>query len=94
MNDLTRRGFLRNSSIGMALAGALAVVPGLATILRLPAPTIAGATLSTTEPLVAHVRDLSTGEISLLVGTDHVIQRDRELAARLYAAARRGGDLK
>jgi hypothetical protein len=40
------------------------------------------------EPLVAHVRDLSTGEIALLAGTTKVIVRDVDLAARLSAAAR------
>jgi len=34
------------------------------------------------------VRDLNSGEMSLLVGTNHVIIRSRDLAARLYAAAR------
>lgn len=88
MNDLTRRRFLTHSSIGVALAGALAVVPGLATILRLPPRTLVGGPSGIAEPLIAHVRDLETGEISLFIGTEHVVQRDRELAARLYAAAR------
>lgn len=88
MNDLTRRRFLTHSSIGVALAGALAVVPGLATVFRLPARDLASGPSGTAEPLIAHVRDLASGEILLLVGTEQVVQRDRELAARLYAAAR------
>lgn len=87
MNDLSRRRFL-SSSVGVAMVGAIATVPGLASVLKLQAPAgSAGAKLA--GPLVAHVRDLNSGEISLLVGTNHVIHRDRELAARLYAAAQR-----
>ena len=87
MNDLSRRRFL-GSSFGVAVVGAIALVPGLASVLNLTAPAAAGLTQSRLAgPLVAHVRDLSSGEISLLVGTEHVIHRDRQLAARLYAAA-------
>jgi hypothetical protein len=89
MNDLSRRRFLTHTSIGIAFAGALAVVPGVATALKLPAPSTGGAQAMSSEPLVAHVRDLASGEIALLVGTEQVISRDRDLAARLYAAARR-----
>ena len=85
MNDLSRRRFL-SSSVGVAMVGAVAAVPGLASVLKLQVPAgIPRARLA--GPLVAHVRDLNSGEISLLVGTNHVIHRDRELAARLYAAA-------
>lgn len=88
MSDLSRRGFLTRGSIGVALAGALVVVPGLATVRNLPAATGSGSQSGSTEPLVAHVRDLASGEIALLIGTDQVIVRDRDLALRLYAAAR------
>ena len=87
MKDLSRRRFL-GSSFGVAVVGAIAFVPGLATALKLPTPAAARLTQrGLAGPLVAHVRDLSSGEISLLVGTEHVIHRDRQLAARLYAAA-------
>ena len=87
MNDLSRRRFL-GSSFGVAMLSAVAFVPGLASVLKLPAPASRGLTQpGLAGPLVAHVRDLGSGEISLLVGTEHVIHRDRQLAARLYAAA-------
>ncbi len=41
-----------------------------------------------TEPLVAHVRDLSTGEIGIFNGTREVVFKDPQLAARLFHAAR------
>ena len=89
MMNVSRRSFLSRGSLGVALAGALAVVPGLTTILRLPAtPPSPGGLPLTAEPLVAHLRDLSTGEIALLAGTNRVIVRDVDLATRLYAAGR------
>jgi hypothetical protein len=89
MAELTRRSFLTRTSMGVAggvLAGALAtevVRPGAEQLGRLELPSNAAAT----EPLIAHVRNLKTGEIALLVGTREVIYKDRELAARLAVAA-------
>jgi len=86
--NTSRRAFLSRGSLGLALAGAAALVPGLSTVLKLPAPSFAAPALpSTAEPLVAHVRDLASGEVSLMLGTDHVVLRDANLAARLYRAA-------
>ena len=42
---------------------------------------------SLTEPLVAHVRDLATGEIGIFNGTREVVFNDPQLAARLFRAA-------
>jgi hypothetical protein len=36
---------------------------------------------------VAHVRDLSTGEIGIFNGTREVVLKDPQLAARLFRAA-------
>ena len=41
-----------------------------------------------TEPLVAHVRDLATGEIGLFSGTREIVFHDPALAARLFHATR------
>ena len=95
MNGLSRRRFMSHGSLGVAVAGALAVVPGLSAVLKMKSPAIPTAPLpldvqrSLAGPLVAHVRDLNSGEISLMVGTEHVVQRDRDLAARLYSAVQR-----
>ena len=88
MTQVSRRRFLSHGSLGVVLAGALAAVPGLSTVLRMPA-TVPGGAGAAAEPLIAHVRDLQTGEIALMVGTNHVIHRDADLAARLYNAARK-----
>jgi hypothetical protein len=38
------------------------------------------------EPLVAHVRDLATGEIDVFAGERQITYRDPHLAARLFKA--------
>lgn len=40
-----------------------------------------------TEPLVAHVRDLSTGEIGLFSGEQEIIIHNRQLAQSLFTAS-------
>jgi hypothetical protein len=44
-------------------------------------------TATFTGPLVAHIRDHTTGEISLMVGTKEVVYHDREMVTRLIQAA-------
>ncbi len=41
-----------------------------------------------TEPLVAHIRDLSTGEIGLFSGEKEIVIHDRSLARSLFRATR------
>ena len=85
--NVSRRAFLSRASLGVVIAGA-AAVPGLGAVVRLPAaPATTPGLPLVAEPLVAHVRDLASGEVSLMVGTDHVVLRDANLAARLYGAA-------
>jgi hypothetical protein len=88
MKDLTRRRFLTNGSKGIALGGILALVPGLSGALKLPLVAPKGtATGIAAGPLVAHVRDLATGEIAFLVGSKRLVVRDPDLAVRLHTAA-------
>ena len=91
MKDLTRRNFLTRSSIGLALGGAIALVPAMAAALKLPMSTskVGARSAIAGGPLVAHVRDLATGEIAFLVGSERFIIRDRDLAVRLHSAAQR-----
>jgi hypothetical protein len=89
MKRLTRRGFLAKGSIGLAFMGALASLPGLSTALKASASAPKGARSGATAgPLVAHVRDLNSGEIAFLVGSQRFVVRDPELASRLHSAAR------
>jgi hypothetical protein len=89
MAKLTRRGFIRKTSVGAATLGALVAVPRLAEVDAAPQPHAAGGpTAGHHEPLLAHVRNRATGEIALLVGTREVVIHDRELVMRLVKAAR------
>jgi len=92
MAKLTRRGFIKQTSMSVATIGVLAAAP-LAAIPDAPdvvatdaaaAEEFSAAELSGT--LVAHVRDLATGEISLMSGTQEIIYRDPELVMRLMRA--------
>jgi hypothetical protein len=91
MAKLARRGFLKQTSVSVATLGMLATVPSLATASDMP--EVAETSLSElstaimNEPVVAHVRDLASGEISLLVGTQEIVYRDPDLVMRLLKAA-------
>lgn len=78
-------------SIGFAggvLAGGLTALPRRAEFpLGSAGGTPAAAPTEPVQGLIAHVRDVSTGEIAVMVGTREVIHRDPALAGRLMAVA-------
>jgi hypothetical protein len=99
----SRRLFLRGS-VGLAAAGAaVAAMPGLSGALAATeneAPEVedaasaagvegaAAGTSNLTEPLIAHVKDLQTGEMSLFFGEKEISFSDPGLASQLFGAAR------
>jgi hypothetical protein len=91
MAKLTRRGFIKQTSVSVATIGVLAAAPLVAVS---EAPDLAATDLAAEEtsvaelagPVIAHVRDLATGEISLMSGTQEIIYRDPELVMRLVRA--------
>lgn len=90
MNDSTRRGFLAMTGAGVAAVGAAAVVPTAFASDRYDkdpqeteGPAVEG-------PLVAHVNDLSTGEVSVMVGEHEVTVVDRDLARKIARLSRTG----
>ena len=98
MAQVSRRSFLRNSGLAVACAGVMSQMPLLSSLVgagEADGPAAADAATagtdegaaSLTEPLVAHVRDLSTGEMSIFNGTREVVFNDPQLAARLFRAA-------
>jgi hypothetical protein len=92
MKPLSRRTFLKRGSVAVALAGAASSLPVLSEVgdggqaATAPAELPEGANLA--EPLIAHVRDLGRGEISVFVGEREVIVRDPNLATRIFHASR------
>jgi hypothetical protein len=99
MSKLTRRVFLKGGTAVAVAAGAISSIPGLPALIgtaETQGPADAGAAESATveagssltmgEPLVAHVRDLASGEIGLFAGTRETTVLDPRLAAALVRA--------
>jgi hypothetical protein len=95
MARLNRRQFLQKGSLAVAAAGVASAVPGVAASLDEVAPAVTpetsaaveGAAPSMSEPLVARVTDVTTGEIQMFFGTSATKVTDPQLAARLIRAA-------
>jgi hypothetical protein len=94
MSGLSRRLFLTKSSLTVVAAGVVSAVPALPSTVNAAeaeAPEAESA-ISDTEalsgPLIAHVKDLQTGEVSVYSGEREFTLIDRGLAARLFNAAK------
>lgn len=95
---LSRRTFLRRGTFTAAAVAVAGSVPGISTLVAsttAEAPAVdtgisdaADDGGALTEPLVAHVKDLSSGEISLFQGEREVIVHAPALARSLMSAAR------
>jgi hypothetical protein len=95
MDRFGRRTFLTRGGKAVAAAGLVSAIPGLTSMVAAgeaeapaEASTADAALGDMTEPIVAHVRDLATGEITLFSGTSEVVVRDPQLANRLFQAGR------
>ncbi len=93
-SGLSRRFFLTRGSLTVVAAGVVSAMPALPAVVttaETEAPAAeseigAGTTLA--EPLVAQVKNLQTGEMSLYSGTREISILDKGLAARLFNAAK------
>ena len=95
---LSRRSFLRRGTFTAATVAVVSSVPGLSSLVAgtaADAPAVeTGASDAEmdsgvlSEPLVAHVKDVGTGEISLFQGEREVLVRSPALARSLMSAAR------
>jgi len=95
---LSRRTFLRRGTFTAAAVAVAGSIPGVSTLVAsttTEAPAVdtgltdaASDGSSLSEPLVAQVKDLSTGEISLFQGEREVVVRSPALARGLVSAAR------
>jgi hypothetical protein len=84
MNDLSRRRFIGTAGAGAAAAGASMVLPSSA-----DAAPARLTDASATEPVVAHVADPASDELTLMFGENEVVVHDRDLVTRLLNAAGR-----
>jgi len=103
-SDWTRRIFLKRGSLTVAAAGVMASVPGMPSLFAegesdgsgavaaseagSAGAAEAGSTEELGQPLIAHVKDLSTGEISIYMGQNEYTYRDPQMAAKLLQATR------
>ena len=91
MEPTSRRQFLKRSSAVAAAAGVAATVPGsagaLTTRAKDDAPRLPDDD-SVDVPVIAHVRDVRKGLVSLYVGEKEITIKDRRLAASLFHATR------
>ena len=87
MNNSSRRRFLGVAGAGAAAAGAVAVAPTVISSLGGGKAALAGE--SATESVVAHVADITSAELTLLVGEREILVHDRDLVVRLLNAAGR-----
>jgi hypothetical protein len=99
MSEFSRRAFLKGGSAAIVAAGAFSAIPGLPALVGVAdtqGPADVGAAESAaadttsfgsvSEPIVAHIRDLASGEIGLLSGTDEITVHDPQLAASIFRA--------
>jgi len=91
MAKLARRGFLKRTTASIATVGVFASFPTALTAMS-DAPQFTEAVQTDVSslaladgPLVAHISNLATGEISLLSGTQEIVFRDPDLVMRLLS---------
>ena len=91
MEPTNRRDFLKHASATAAVVGVAAAVP-----LSLAETAAADDTKTPTVPasarvdrhVVAHLRDVQTGEVAIYTGDREITVNDKRLAALLYKASR------
>jgi hypothetical protein len=97
--SLSRRSFLHRGAFTAAAVAVAGTVPGLSGLVGSTAPEApvvdagvneaADDSGALTEPLVAQVKDVTTGEISLFQGEREVVVRLPALARSLLSAAQK-----
>ena len=97
MEQVNRRTFMKQATAAVGVAGVAATMPALPRALSTGSGLVLGPTPQADEvssgskldePVVAHVANLSTGEIHLFFGQQKVTRHDRSLAAQLVKAAK------
>jgi anaerobic selenocysteine-containing dehydrogenase len=89
MEPTSRRQFLKRSSAVAAAAGVAAAVPaGTAKALTNHAEQSLPDDDTVDVPVVAHVRDVRKGLVSLYTGEKEIVVKNKRLAAALYHATR------
>ena len=85
MSDSSRRGFLKVAGAGVAVAGVAAITSHTGAGAAAE-PEAVALPRTAKGSVVAHVHDVRTGEMSLLVEGHEISFTDKELAARIASA--------
>jgi hypothetical protein len=98
MSELSRRAFLIRGSMGAAAIAVGSALPGMSGFLTDAesegpaaddaATTAVAGTPTMTQPLIAHITDLQSGQMSLYMGEQEFTVNDPGLAGRLFGAAK------
>ena len=93
MSEVSRRAFLYTGA-GAAAAGAVVATTGLnrsggSTDALGESPEEVAAAAAMSGPIVVHIKDAKTGEVSIFSGEDEVAYRDPQLVARVARATNR-----
>ncbi len=97
MEPINRRTFIARTGAVVAAAGAAVLVPTqlVGAVVTRPSKPLTGAAVekvpvvdigSESGPIIAHVRNLQAGELSIYCGTNEFTLYDRDLASRLARA--------
>jgi hypothetical protein len=97
VEPINRRAFIARSGAVAAAAGAAVLIPGQiagavtrvsggAAAKNVVPPAAVRSVKEPAAPIIAHVRNASTGEIAVFSGSEEFILHDPELAARLALA--------
>jgi hypothetical protein len=90
MKPVSRRAFLRQASMGAAAVGVATTVPSFLRPSKGKAgaatPAVPAGHVTQDGPLVAHIDDVNSGEITVMMGTRQVTYRNDEIARRLLGA--------
>jgi hypothetical protein len=90
MDPVTRRSFLKRAGLGAAAVGVAATVPSFMRDRAKPSqmtPAVPMGRVSQSGPVVAHISDANTGDITLMSGTKEVTYHNAALARELLRAA-------
>ena len=91
MTKLTRRSFLKQTSATAATFSLLPAMPALAASSRSAEAVVPKLRAPFSGPLVVHVSDVATGEITLFATDQEIVFRDPQIVARLIKAASLAG---
>jgi hypothetical protein len=91
VTKLTRRSLLQQTPLRAAALSLLPAMPALAAIRHSPPAAAPRLAATSATSMVVHVKDVASGEMTLLVGAREIVFRDPQIVACLIEAIREAG---